>query len=58
MLNQKGKNMRNVVKNLWNSILDPTNDERVLDLISFFSLAFNGDITNEEIQEIMNMRGQ
>ena len=49
--------MRNVVKTLWDNILDPTNEERVLDLISFFSLAINGSITNEEIQEIMNMRG-
>ena len=48
--------MRNIVKNLWNSILDPTNDERLLDLVSFFSLVFNGQITDDEVQEIM--RGQ
>ena len=48
--------MRNVVKTLWESVLDPFNDERELDLISFFSLVMNGQITNEEVQEIL--RGQ
>ena len=45
--------MRSVVKTLWNNILDPSNDERILDLISFFTLVYNGQITNEEVQEIM-----
>ena len=45
--------MRNVVKTLWDSILDPSNDERALDLISFFSLVINGQITEEEAQEIL-----
>lgn len=45
--------MRNVVKTLWNNVLDPQNDERKIDLISFFALVLNGQITNEEIQEIL-----
>ena len=45
--------MRNVVKNLWDSILDPENDERTLDLISFFSLVLNGQITQDELKEII-----
>jgi hypothetical protein len=50
--------MRSVVMTLWNNILDPQNDERLLDMISFFTLVFNGSISNDEVQEIMNMRGQ
>lgn len=45
--------MRNSVKILWDSILNPENDERLLDMISFFNLVLNGQITNDEIQEIM-----
>jgi len=47
--------MRSVVKNLWDSILNPlnTNDERMIDMVSFFTLILNGQITNEEIEEIM-----
>lgn len=48
--------MRNVVKTLWDNILDTSNDERLLDMISFFTLVINGQITNEEVQEII--RGQ
>ena len=45
--------MRKVVQTLWNNILDPSNDERIMDLISFFTLVYNGQITHEEVQEIM-----
>ena len=45
--------MRKVVQTLWNNILDPSNDERIMDLISFFTLVYNGQITYEEVQEIM-----
>ena len=45
--------MRNVVKTLWGNVLDPANDEREIDLMSFFTLVINGQITNEEVQEIL-----
>lgn len=47
--------MRDVVKTLWNNILNPDNenDERMIDMMSFFTLVINGQITNEEIKEIM-----
>lgn len=45
--------MRSVVKTLWDNILDPLNEERLIDMISFFTLVINGKITNEEIKEIL-----
>ena len=48
--------MRSVVKDLWDSVIKPNNDERVLDAIAFFTFVYNGQITKEEIQEIL--RGQ
>lgn len=48
--------MRSVVLTLWNNILDPENNERLIDMISFFTLVFNGQITDDEVQEIL--RGQ
>ena len=45
--------MRNVVKTLWENILNPLNNERELDLISFFSLVLNGQITQDELKEII-----
>ena len=48
--------MRDVVKNLWESVISPKNDERVLDAIAFFALVYNGQITDEEVKEIL--RGQ
>ena len=37
-------------------VIKPNNDERVLDAIAFFTFVYNGQITNDEIQEIL--RGQ
>lgn len=48
--------MRDVVKNLWESVICPENDERVLDAIAFFTLVYNGQITDREVKEIL--RGQ
>ena len=48
--------MRDVVKNLWESVISPQNDERVLDAIAFFTLVYNGQIRDEEVREIL--RGQ
>ena len=48
--------MRDVVKNLWKSVISTDNDERVLDAIAFFALVYNGQITDEEVKEIL--RGQ
>jgi len=48
--------MRDVVKNLWENVISPKNDERVLDAIAFFTLVYNGQITDEEVKEIL--RGQ
>ena len=45
--------MRSVVLTLWNNILDPENNERLIDMISFFTLVFNGQITDDEVQEIL-----
>ena len=45
--------MRDVVRKLWENILNPFNDERELDLISFFTLVVNGQITEDEFKEIM-----
>lgn len=48
--------MRDVVKNLWESVISTENDERVLDAIAFFTFVYNGQITDEEVKEIL--RGQ
>ena len=48
--------MRDVVKNLWKSVINTENDERVLDAIAFFTFVYNGQITDEEVKEIL--RGQ
>lgn len=48
--------MRDVVKNLWENVISPKNDERVLDAIAFFTFVYNGQITDEEVKEIL--RGQ
>lgn len=48
--------MRDVVRNLWENVISPKNDERILDAIAFFTLVYNGQITEKEINEIL--RGQ
>jgi len=48
--------MRNVVKNLWESVISEDNEDRVLDAIAFFTLVYSKQITNEEVNEIL--RGQ
>ena len=47
--------MRDVVKTLWDNIINPDskNEERMIDMMSFFTLVINGQNTNEEIKEIM-----
>lgn len=48
--------MRNVVKDLWESVISVDNEDRVLDALAFFTFVYNGQITNDEINEIL--RGQ
>jgi hypothetical protein len=45
--------MRSVVKDLWENVIKPDNDERILDAITFFTFVFNGEITHDEVQEIL-----
>lgn len=48
--------MRNAVQELWDNAMNPENEERMIDLFSFLTLVFNGQITQVEMKELM--RGQ
>ena len=45
--------MREAVQNLWDNAMNPKNDERMIDMFSFLTLVFNGQITQTEIKELM-----
>lgn len=44
--------MREPLKNLWDDIVNPSNKDRLFDLISLYSLMVNGQIYPNEICEL------
>lgn len=44
--------MREPLKNLWDAIVDKSNEDRIFDLISLLSLMLNNELYPNEINEL------